>query len=110
MWYIKKAELTPSAIQGQSKNVPPTINVIRQPIGLTNVKSTCYLNALIQMTFSFSPLQIRIMECLIESETELAKAMNQILTYFVEEHIVEMSSLQLANGLLQMKTLFRRCK
>ncbi len=39
---------------------------------------------------------------------ELAKAMNQTLTYFVEEDIVEMSSLQLANGLLQMKTLFQQ--
>ena len=39
LWYVKKAEQTPSAIQGQSKNIPPTINVIRQPISLTKLKS-----------------------------------------------------------------------
>ena len=54
LWYVKKAEQTPSNLQGQSENIPPTINVIRQPIGLTNLGTTCYLNALIQMTFSFT--------------------------------------------------------
>ena len=54
LWYVKKAEQTPSNVQGQSENIPPTINVIRQPIGLTNLGTTCYLNALIQMAFSFT--------------------------------------------------------
>ena len=36
LWYVKKAEQTLSHIQGQSENIPPTINVIRQPIGLAN--------------------------------------------------------------------------
>ena len=27
LWYVKKAEQTPSNIQGQSENFPPTINV-----------------------------------------------------------------------------------
>ena len=53
LWYVKKAEQTPSNVQGQSENIPPTINVIRQPIGLTNLGTTCYLNALIQMAYSF---------------------------------------------------------
>ncbi len=48
-----------------------------------------------------------IMEYPIESETELAKAMNQMILYVVEEE-VELSSLQLASGLLQMKTHFKK--
>ena len=43
---------------------------------------------------------------MIESETELAKSMNKTLTYVVEEEIIKLVSLQLANGILQMKTLF----
>ena len=48
------------------------------------------------------------MENMIESGMELAKAMNQTLNLIVEEDKVEMSSLQLANGHLQMKTLFQQ--
>ena len=33
LWYVKKAQQTPSHIQGQSENILPTINAIRQPIG-----------------------------------------------------------------------------
>ncbi len=73
--YVKKAEQIPSHIQGQTENIPLTINVIRQTIGLTNLKSTCYLNALIQMTFSFTPIQRSIMKYSIGSESKLAKAM-----------------------------------
>ena len=108
LWYVKKAEQTPSAIQGQSKNIPPTINVIRQPIGLTNLKSTCYLNALIQMTFLFTPLKRSIMKYSIGSENELAQAMNKTLTFFEDEETIEVSSVQLANGLLQLITLFKQ--
>ncbi len=106
MWYDKKAEQTVSDVQYLRENIQSSIILIRNPIGLTNLGTTCYLNALIQMTFSFSPMQRSIMEYMIESETELTKAMNQTLTYFVEEDIVEMSSLQLANC-LQMKNLFQ---
>ena len=76
LWYVKKAEQTPSHVQGQSENIPPTINVIRQPIGLTNLGTTCYLNALIQMAFSFTPIQRSIMQYLIGSESKFAHAMN----------------------------------
>ncbi len=57
LWYVKKAQQTPSHVEGQTENIPPTFNVIRQPISLTNLKSTHYLNALIQMAFSFTPIQ-----------------------------------------------------
>ncbi len=40
LWYVKKEEQTPSHVQVQSENIPPTINVIRQPIGLTNLGTT----------------------------------------------------------------------
>ncbi len=76
LWYVKKAEQTPSHVQGQSENIPPTINVIRQPIGLTNLGTTCYLNALIQMAFSFTPIQRSILQYSIGSESKLAKVMN----------------------------------
>ncbi len=82
LWYVKKAEQTPSNVQGQSENIPPTINVIRQPIGLTNLGTTCYLNALIQMAFSFTPIQRSIMQYSIGSESALAKVMNKMLTFF----------------------------
>ena len=36
----------------------------------------------------------------------MAKAMNKTKTFFGDGDIVEVSSLQLANGLLQLKTLF----
>ena len=107
LWYVKKAEQNISDVQVPRENIQPSIILIRHSTGLTNLGTTCYLNALIQMTFSFSPMQRIIMENMIESETELAKAMNQTLTYFVEEEILEMSSVQLANGLFQMKTLFQ---
>ena len=108
LWYVKKAEQTPSNIQVQSENIPPTINVIRQPIGLTNLGTTCYLNALIQMVFSFTPIQRSIMQYSIASEIELAKAMNKTMTFFGDGEVVEVSSLQLANGLVQLKTLFEQ--
>ena len=59
------------------------------------------------MAFSFLPMQKNIMEYPIESETELAKAMNQIISIVVEEE-VELLSLQLANGLLHMKAFFQQ--
>ena len=108
LWYVKKAEQTPSNIQVQSINIPPTINVIRQPIGLTNLGTTCYFNALIQMVFSFTPIQRSIMQYSIGSEIELAKVMNKTMTFFGDGEVVEVSSLQLANGLVQLKTLFEQ--
>ena len=48
------------------------------------------------------------MQYSIESETKLAKPMNEMLTHVVEEKNVKLSSLQPANGLLQMKTLFEQ--
>ncbi len=102
MWYIKKTEQTPSHVQGQSENIPPTINVIRQPIGLTNLNSTCYLNTLIQMAFSFTPIQRSIMNYyLIGFESKLAKMINKAMTFEDDDEIVEESSPQLANGILQ---------
>ena len=89
LWYVKKAEQTPSHIQGENENIPATINVIRQPIGLTNLKSTCYLNTLIQMAFSFTPIQRSIIKYSIGSESELAKAMNETMTFFGDGDIVE---------------------
>ena len=108
LWCVKKAEHTLSSVQGQSANIPPTINVIRQPIGLTNLKSTCYLNTLIQMAFSFTPIQRSIMKYLKGSQSELAKAMKKTMTFFGDGEIVEVSSQQLANDLLQLKTLFEQ--
>ena len=95
-------------VQGQSENIPPTINVIRQPIGLTNLATTCYLSALIQMAFSFTPIQRSIIKYSIGSESELAKVMNKTMTFFGDGEVVEVSSLQLANGLVQLKTLFEQ--
>ncbi len=106
--YVNKADLTPYAIQGQSKNILPTINVIMQPIGLTNLKSTCYLNALIQMAFSFTLMQRSIMRYSIGSENKLAQGMNKTITFFDDDETVEVSSVQLANGLLQLITLFKQ--
>lgn len=48
------------------------------------------------------------MDYLIESESELAKAMNEILIYFDDNKIIELSSLQLPNSLLQMKALVKQ--
>ena len=107
MWYVKKAEQTPYHVQGQSENIQPTINVIRQPISLTNLKSTCCLKALIQMTFSFTPIQRSIMKYSLGSDSKLAKAINKTMTFFVDDGIVEVSQ-QLANGLLHLKTHFEQ--
>ncbi len=48
------------------------------------------------------------MKYLIGSQSKLAKAMNETMTLFGDGEIVEVSSLQLANGLLQLKTLFEQ--
>ncbi len=48
------------------------------------------------------------MDYLIESKTELAKAMDTMLTYAVDDEIVELPSLQLSIGSLQLKTLFKQ--
>ena len=51
------------------------------------------------------------MEYLIGSETELAKAMNQMISYAVKEVMVELSSLHLANGhFADENSFFSRCK
>ncbi len=44
----------------------------------------------------------------IGSENELAQAMNKTITFFEDDETVEVSSLQLANGLLQLITLFKQ--
>ena len=77
LWCIMKAEKTVSDFQAPRENIPPSIILIRHPISLKNLGCTCYLNALIQMTFSFLSMQRCITEYMIESEMELAKAMNQ---------------------------------
>ncbi len=48
------------------------------------------------------------MDYLIESKTELAKAMDTMVIYLVNDEIVQLPSLQLANGLLQLKSLFEQ--
>lgn len=48
------------------------------------------------------------MQYSIASEIELAKAMNKTMTFFGDGEVVEVSSLQLANGLVQLKTLFEQ--
>ncbi len=48
------------------------------------------------------------MQYSIGSEIELAKAINKTMTFFGDGEIVEVSSQQLANGLLQLKTLFEQ--
>ena len=99
MWYVKKVEQAVSDVQAPRENIPPSINMIRQPIGLKNLGSTCALNNLIQMTFSFSPMQRGIMDYLIECETELAKVMDKMVTHLDDDEIAELSSLQLTNSL-----------
>ena len=48
------------------------------------------------------------MKYLIGSQSKSAKAMNKTMTFFGVGQIVEVSSLQLASGLLLMKTLFEK--
>ncbi len=49
-----------------------------------------------------------IMQYSIGSERKVAKVTNKTMTFFGDGDIVEVSSQQLANGLLQLKTLFEQ--
>ena len=83
-------------------------SLARAPVGLANLGRTCYMNVLIQRSFHFVCFRRAIIDCPLESVSEMAIKMskNPSLPEEISQGRIAFKNTQVARGLHALKEIF----